>query len=140
MSDKLSSIKKIIKNEPMIEIVYLFGSRATGNITPLSDFDFAVQLSENVKEKDYFDYQIELISKLGRIVKTDNIDVVILNNKKTSLLLKYNIIKDGKIIYCKNEELKNYLEARTMRRFLDWQYFEEIYHQIFIPRLAAGKV
>ncbi|MFH1187980.1 MAG: nucleotidyltransferase domain-containing protein [bacterium] len=137
---QINLIKKIIKSEPMVEIAYLFGSQATGNITPLSDFDFAVQLNEKAREKDYFDYQIRLTSKLAKAVKAINVDVVILNSKKTPLLLKYNIIKDGKIIYCKNKKLKNYLEAGTMRRFLDWQYFEEIYHQIFIPKLAAGEV
>lgn len=39
-------------------------------------------------QKESFDLQIELISKLTEVLKTDNIDLVVLND--SPLLLTYN--------------------------------------------------
>ncbi len=122
-----------------INTFYVFGSQATGKTTRLSDYDFAVLLDDKVPAEKYGDYQIKIISELLRLVKSDHIDLVILNNKKISLLLKYNVIKDGKILFEKNKNKRVNLEVNILRRWLDWQYFEGLWGDIYVKCVAEGK-
>ena len=135
------SYKKIFQKYP-VQAAYLFGSRATGKAGKLSDYDFAVLLDEKkVSGKQYPKYKLEIISDLLRMIKTDHLDLVILNNSKTPLFLKYNVIKEGKIIYEKNKtavnERKN-LEFNVLRKWLDEQYFEKVWSDIYVHQLAKG--
>lgn len=122
-----------------INTFYVFGSQATGKTTKLSDYDFAVLLDDKVPAEKYGDYQIKIISELLRLVKSDHIDLVILNNKKIPLLLKYNVIKDGKILFEKNKNKRVNLEVNILRRWLDWQYFEGLWGDIYVKCVAEGK-
>jgi len=138
MSQK--SYKKIFQKYP-IQVAYLFGSQATGKATKLSDYDFAVLLDKKVKENQYSQYQLKIISELLKIVKTDHLDLVILNNSKNPLFLKYNVIKEGKIIYEKNKKAENErknLEFNILRKWLDNQYFEKVWSDIYVCQLARG--
>lgn len=111
---KLASIFKLL---PQVKLVYFFGSRASGKEGPLSDFDFAVLLDEKNAQKR-FNTRIEIISKLSEALKTDKVDVVILNDTK-SPELKFSIIKDGKIIYEK-EPYKILLEPKILNEYFDF--------------------
>ena len=139
MSQK--SYQKIFQKYP-IQVAYLFGSQATGKATKLSDYDFAVLLDRKVKEKLYSKYQLEIISELLRIVKTDHLDLVVLNDSKIPLFLKYNVIKEGKVVYEKNktaeDERKN-LEFNVLRRWLDEQYFEKVWSDSYVRQIAKEK-
>ncbi len=138
MSQK--SYKKIFQKYP-IQVAYLFGSQATGKATKLSDYDFAVLLNKKVKENQYSQYQLKIISELLRVVKTDHLDLVVLNDSKTSLFLKYNIIKEGKVIYEKNKTAENErknLEFNVLRNWLDEQYFEKVWSDIYVRQTAKG--
>ncbi len=133
--------KKIFRKYP-VQAAYLFGSQATGKAGKLSDYDFAVLLDEKkVSEKQYAKYQLEIISELLRAVKTDHLDLIILNNPKTPLFLKYNVIKGGKIIYEKNKKAENErknLEFHILRRWLDEQYFEKVWSDVYVHQVAKG--
>ena len=132
------SYKEIFQKYP-VQSAYLFGSQAMGKATKFSDYDFAVLLSEKVKEKSYSKYQLEIISELLRIVKTNHLDLVVLNDSKIPLFLKYNVIKEGKVIYEKNktarDERKN-LEFNVLRKWLDEQYFEKVWSDIYVHQVA----
>jgi len=123
-----------------INTFYVFGSQATGKTTKLSDYDFAVLLDDKVPEKLYGDYQIKIISELLRLIKAEHIDLIILNNKRTPLLLKYNVIKDGKILFEKNKNKRINIEVNILRRWLDWQYFEKMWGDIYIDQAAKGLI
>ena len=138
MSQK--SYKKIFQRYP-VQAAYLFGSQATGKATKLSDYDFAVLLDKKVKENKYSKYQLEIISELLRIVKTDHLDLVVLNDSKIPLFLKYNVIKEGKVIYEKNKTAENERknsEFNILRKWLDEQYFEKVWSDIYVHQTAKG--
>lgn len=134
-------LKTLCQKYP-INTLYLFGSRAVGKISKLSDWDFAIQLKDAVKPAKFFDYQIKLNSELMRLLNLEvgKLDVVILNSEETPLLLKYNIIKDGQVLYCQNQDQRQDLEFETMRDYLDWEYYEELFSKIFLKKLAAGAI
>lgn len=106
-----------IAEKYQLKLVYLFGSQATGKTGPLSDYDFAVYLDENNSQKR-FDIRLKLISGISEIFKTDKIDVCILNDIK-SPELKYNIIKEGIVIFEK-EPFKLIVEPRILNEYFDF--------------------
>lgn len=113
----IKSLEKIFEFLPQVKLVYFFGSRVTGKIGPLSDYDFAVYLDEKDFKKR-FDIRLDLLDKFSRLLKTDNIDLLILNDIQ-SPELKYSIIKDGKLIY-KKEPFNLLLEPKILNEYFDF--------------------
>lgn len=115
----LEKLLSIFKLYPQVKLVYFFGSRAKGNDGPLSDYDFAVYLDEKDKKKR-FDMRLSLMGKLSNEIGTDAVDVVVLNDTE-SPELKYNIIKEGKLIY-EQEPYKVAIEPRILNEYFDFIY------------------
>src|SRR5665811_1220104 len=80
--------------------------------------DFSIQLVKYCKE-EAFDFQLKLIGELTALLKTNNVDLVALND--SPLLLTYNAIRDG-IILKSDEPVRVRFETRIMSRYLDEQY------------------
>jgi hypothetical protein len=133
-----STLNKISKKYK-IRTLYLFGSRATGRARTSSDYDFAAILDKRVSPTEYSHYKLNIISELLRLLKTEHIDLVVLNSDDVPLLLKYNIIKEGKVIYDRDKSERVAKEADILRRWLNWQYFEKMWGDIHIRQAAAGK-
>ncbi len=118
MIENLEKLKSVFKKYPEIKLAYVFGSRASETEGPLSDYDFAFYLDEkNVKKT--FEIKLDLMNELSRILKTDEIDVVILNSAE-SPELKYNVIKNGKIIF-EREPYKVLVEPMILNEYFDFR-------------------
>ena len=63
---------------------YLFGSLTSGMLKPLSDIDIAVYL----KKRKLSEKRLEIIGDLADILKTDEIDPVVLNTAPLSLQMR----------------------------------------------------
>lgn len=118
LKKNLGKLSDIFELYPEIKLVYLFGSKATNNGGPLSDYDFAIYLDEKDKKK-MAKIKLELLNKISRVLKTDNIDVVILNTVE-SPELKYNIIKEGRLIFEK-EPFKVLVEPKILTEYFDFR-------------------
>lgn len=136
--EDFSLLKRVFKKYPILN-VYVFGSRATGKITRFSDYDFGVQIIQGLSSEDIFELKINLGSDLTKILKK-RVDIVIMNDKKTPILLNFNIIKDGHLIYSKSRKEKVALEISIMREWRDWQYYEELWSNIYNKKVAEGKI
>lgn len=117
---KMENLEEIFKLYPEIKLVYFFGSKANGKSGPLSDYDFAFYVEEKNKKK-IFDLKLRLISEISRQLDTDKIDIVMLNLTE-SPEIKYNIIKEGKLIYNK-EPYKVLIEPRILNEYFDFRSF-----------------
>lgn len=117
-NEELDKLKDIFKGFPEVKLVYLFGSKATGKTGPLSDYDFAFYLDEKDKKR-MFEIKFNLMDKISRLLKTDKVDIIILNITE-SPELKYNIIKEGKVIYEK-EPFKILLEPKILNEYFDFR-------------------
>ena len=102
-----------------IIFAYLFGSYAKDKQTYLSDIDIAVYMKEN---KHVFDKKLEILRDLSKILKTDNIDLVILNKAPISLLTK--ILANKAILIDKDPPVRHAFESLNMRKGFDFSYFE----------------
>ena len=114
---EIDNLKKLFQSKSQIKLVYLFGSQACKTSGPLSDYDFAFYIDEKDKKK-LFDLKLNLISKLSQLLKSDKIDVVILNMVE-SPELKYNIIKDGKLIF-EREPYRILIEPQILNSYFDF--------------------
>lgn len=117
-ADLKENLINIFKSHPEVKLAYFFGSKAKNNGGPLSDYDFAVYFDENDESKMY-NIKFKLSDELSRLLKTDKIDVVILNLTE-SPELKYNIIKEG-IALVKEEPFKVILEPKILNEYFDFR-------------------
>ena len=71
------------------------------------------------KQEETFDFQLKLIGEFTTLLKTNNLDLVVLND--FPLLLTYNAIRSG-IILKSDEPVRVRFETKIMSRYLDEQY------------------
>ena len=113
---------------------YLFGSISRGNRGPLSDVDIAVFLKKTVKP---FKMQLEILGNLNAILKTDEVDLVILNTAPPSLRMK--ILQTKKILVDKDPAFRHAYESLAMREGMDFSIFESalLHRKFSIGRPSA---
>ena len=118
-----------------VTVAYLFGSTVRGETNGLSDIDIAVLFDETLTKKEAFDLQLELIGELGSLLKTNNVDLVILND--SPLLLTYNVIRYG-IVLKSEERVRIKFETKIMSRYLDEQYHIKRHARESLRRIAES--
>ena len=116
--EKLIKVEQYLKGRKDIAFAYLFGSLPKGLATHLSDIDIAVYLI--VKKTP--DKQLEIIGDLIDILKTDRLDLVILNTAPLSL--KMRILKARKVIADNVPFIRHAFESTTIRNSLDFSKIE----------------
>jgi len=128
----------LIKNIALkyrLELIYLFGSKATGRCSKLSDIDIAVLLNngDNFNLKDLL---LDLIFEFSKLFRSDKIDLVILN--KASLAVQYNVISNGKILYEINIETRCNYETSLISLYLDFKRYEDEYYGVMHKQILEG--
>lgn len=103
---------------PEVKLVYLFGSRASGKASPLSDYDFALYLVSEERRKMH-EVRLELYEKITRLLAEDRVDIVLLNLLE-SPELKYSIITEGKLIF-EREPFRLLVEPRILNEYFDFR-------------------
>lgn len=119
-------IKSLAREMPQIVLAYIFGSTATGARGPMSDYDFAVYLDEPDKKKRY-DIKFQLMGKLSSALKTNKVDVAVINDTD-NVYLKHAIISEGKLLFEK-ESYKAIVEPKILNEYFDFQIFIDKYQK-----------
>lgn len=115
-------------------LVYLFGSHVKGRIGPLSDVDIAVLWNEG--EKDTLVKELSLQRQLKDLLRDERIELGSLNGQDLSFC--YNVIKDGKCIFGREEDRIRY-ETYILNEYLDFQYLADIYNKAFSEAMLKQK-
>jgi len=123
--------------EKKISALYLFGSAATGQRTPLSDIDIAVLLPDDIPKEEYFDRKLKMIAELMGLLQEDDIDLVILNEAPP--LLKHRVVTRGRAVFCRDERAQNGFEARAILEYLDFKPILELQYRYMKKRLEEGR-
>jgi predicted nucleotidyltransferase len=113
-------VAEFLSTQKHVKLAYLFGSVAEGKEGKRSDVDLAVFLDDSLSKPEEFNLQLKLISELTSILKTDRIDLNVINN--APLLLRYNILKHGKILKG-DKETKIKVESGILSDYLDMKYY-----------------
>lgn len=117
-----------------VTFAYLFGSQARGETGPRSDLDIAVYLNEGLEKSDRFDLRLRLISDLSVVFQTDRLDLILLRDLPLSF--QFRVVKEGKLIYCKDELQRIRFEFRVMSHCFDRQYYYRRHTKLLIERVA----
>lgn len=127
MEEKLETIKKMILGKIDCEAILLFGSYARGTQNLESDIDIAIKSNKKVSKKEIFETRLEL----EEAIKND-IDLINLDDINDDF--KYEILINGKTLYCKNE-LK--FELYKLDRYQEYFDLNES-RQSIIERVKNG--
>lgn len=110
-----------------IQLVYLFGSAASGHMTPLSDIDIAY-LDDGTANP--FDFEIELEACVRKAISdAGRIDLVRLRG--APIALRYEVIRAGRLLFAKSDGERASFEEETTKLYLDYepvlkQYYKNV--------------
>ena len=121
----IKNLTRIFKLYPEIKLVYFFGSKARGGDGPLSDYDLAVYLDEKDPKKR-FEIRLELLAKISKELKSDKVDLSVLNDME-SPELNYTIIKEGQLLY-EREPFKVLIEPKILNEYFAFTYLLRKYN------------
>jgi uncharacterized protein len=102
-----------------IELLILFGSRAAGLTSALSDIDLAVQLKKGLEVS-----KLDLFYELDTIFHPEPIDLVILT-PNTAPLLRYEIFFRGRVLFEEAEGLFEQGRLKAWKLYLDTAHLKE---------------
>ncbi|MBI5328156.1 MAG: nucleotidyltransferase domain-containing protein [Deltaproteobacteria bacterium] len=114
-----------------INIAYLFGSHATGETRKTSDIDIAIVAPELT-----LDGYMKLWAKVTNAFGTEKVDLVTLSDKSASF--RYEVVKEGMVIYYKDDDLLNDFELRSWQEYMDFKHIRGIYRQHLYEGLSHG--
>lgn len=117
-----------------ISIVYLFGSKATGVATPLSDIDIGIVLKNASTLKETKALYNTLYGLFSEIYPSSKLDIVFL--QASPLPIQYHAIKEGKVLFEEDPKLTADYEAHTVDMYLDFKPVLEYFDRIAAMRYA----
>jgi hypothetical protein len=128
-------LKQVMEKDEDVLFAYLYGSRVHDSIHFESDIDVAVYLKpSNIKK--YIKKEEELTNLLITQLHNDKIDLRILNS--SPLLLQYKVIKEGILLFVRDEPERVDFETRVMSRFFELKPYLDEYQQMLSLRVKAG--
>lgn len=133
MNQYIDLLKQFFEKKSYIKVAYLFGSQAEEKASPLSDVDIGVLIDEKMGKEQRLELKLELISELSKLLKTDKIDLIIMNN--ASINLNYEIIKCGKILFEKDAASRILFESMILSKYLDRRYYEKRSIDLFLEKI-----
>ncbi len=116
----IETLEKILGDQgDLILFAYLFGSKALGTDSVTSDTDLAVYVNPKYQDQ-WFDIKTNLYLMLSRALKTNDLDIVILNQCENIMLLD-RIIADGKILHDTDRQTRLYYEQKILHAAIDFK-------------------
>lgn len=109
MNLDLDYIKSFLIDELKAELIYLFGSYASGKAKADSDLDLAFLTSKKIDDYQRFLTAQKMASKL-------NIDIDLIDLSRASTVFKAQIIQ-GKLLYAKNKVKKQEFELLALKKY-----------------------
>lgn len=103
-----------------IAAAYLFGSQASGCATGSSDLDIAVLLSPAACHKAA-KLRFRLYADLSHALQRNDIDLVIMNTARNSMLLE-EIVRKGQRIFDRITEFRLEFECRILHEGIDFRH------------------
>ena len=118
-------IDKAKKDQTILAII-LFGSHARAQATADSDVDICLMFAPDAFDaKSAFDKRLDYMAEF-------NIDAHIYH--QVPLSIRQLVLKEGKVLYCQDEELLYETACRTITEFAD---YEHIYRD-YLKEIARG--
>lgn len=127
LKEKLNKLVKAIQSDPEILTVFLFGSGVRGEEQRGSDIDICLVMEPSI----YTPIQLSL--KKLQYLRLFDMDIQIF--QQMPLYIKIRIIKEGKILFCADEDKLYQIVFRVLDEFSD---FEHIYRDYLKEVSSVG--
>jgi len=135
-SAPLQQLRDEFEADGAIAAVYLFGSVARGTATGMSDVDIGILFHSSIDASRYFDLRLEYLSRIMTILRTEKMDVVILN--QAPLHLSYEVVSHGNLLIDRDPRQRAAFEANRIGRYLDFKPFLAVHVRAAKENLAKG--
>lgn len=118
---------------------YLFGSYAADKQNPASDIDLAVLLDREFPVHSYFDKKLKLLSLATSTLKTDEVDLIILNQAPPAL--SYQILSKSRLLFERDDKKGQRIDfqVRAFDRYFDFKPVEKVIHEGLAKRIKEGR-
>ncbi len=121
--NNLDKVIEGLSNLSFVEAIMLFGSKINGNARKDSDIDIAVITKDISKNQE--------IKILG--FSSEKFDISIFN--RLPLIIQFRIIRDGKVIFCRNEDYYHEVKFNVIRKYLDFAVFINNFYRRIIKNV-----
>jgi uncharacterized protein len=118
-----------------IVIVYLFGSKAIGRESPLSDIDIGVVL-KMVPPMDTRELYNRVYGVFSELYPGTKLDITFL--QKAPLALQFSAIKNGKVLFEENPRFTADYENSVINQYLDFQPVLDFFDRVAAERYAPA--
>lgn len=131
---------EFLASQPEIDLAYIFGSVALGRTHVLSDIDVAILANMDravlPDTKEHYSYQTFLATSLMEIFHRSDVDLVLLH--RAPPLLRFQVVRYGHILYCRNEHIRVQFEVNTRRDYLDTKPLRALQKKYLYQSIKAG--
>jgi hypothetical protein len=136
---KLAGLRSFFEKRPEVAAACLFGSAATGRLGPLSDLDIGVLIarSEIGRLSVSLDYQAELLTELMRVLKSNDVDLVLLHEAPP--LLAHRVLRDGIFFFVADPAALADFRFHALQRYLDTRMIREVQAKALAGRIQSGR-
>jgi len=133
---KINKIRDILEEYDFIINALLFGSYSNGKADRFSDVDIAIEVTETI---DLLTMG-EIISRLEIEVERKT-DLVIINDlHKKSPLLAFNIYKNHKRLFIKDQKRYDGFKENALHFYLDFKRVLDEQNRMFLKRVESGNI
>lgn len=127
---KIPELVQAMVDDQDVIALYVFGSLVHGELKPLSDLDFAILLSNRLDKNQRFDKHIQLIGVFTDIFRTDEIDLINMNDAPPMMAIQ--ILKTGKLMACTDKPTLSNFYERTIKTCLDFKQSRDAFDAVFL--------
>lgn len=118
----VAGLDRALRRYPEVAAVYLYGSTARGQATPLSDVDLAVVLMPGVGQEERAGLQRRLLTALGRALSGRRVDVRFLDDLPVAV--RGRIVYEGLRVFERDAVVRLRQEVKARLEYHDFLEFE----------------
>ena len=111
--------------DPHVLAVMLFGSHARGDATPVSDVDVCLVAPTAPSNEEATRVRLDYLSAF-------DLDIAVF--QQVPLYVRVRILKEGRVLFVRDEDALYALAIRTVRA---WEDFRHI-HRLYLEEVARG--
>lgn len=122
--------------EPYIQFAYIFGSRAKGNVHPLSDYDIAVFIDMETAPSFPYGISGHISGLFAGKIQTQKIQVVILN--EANPFLAFEAVDKGHLIFKRDPRIHHDFVFRAYQQYFDLKRLYRLREEKLLERIRDG--
>jgi predicted nucleotidyltransferase len=124
----LRAIRRAMASSARVQAALLFGSRATERARADSDIDVAVLLDEAPSASDRKNVLMSLASALGKELRADRLDIVLLNDAPPKLA--FQVLRHGVVAFQRDPVPLHRFRVATYSRHADYEPVERLFRAV----------